>query len=96
MSNEGNQPYTPTRLEWLTLKLNAENGIEADVFGYRLRFMSIPKANMIVIAGAIHSPDNEDSFLKKLEDMEVEVINQSLLLGWSSPPKTKIEIQRTY
>jgi hypothetical protein len=47
---EGMKPYTPTRLEWLAVELNATNRTDLnDLEGYTLSFIALEKENTILI-----------------------------------------------
>ena len=46
---EGAKPYTPSRLEWLALKLNAEMGRTFSQGGFQMLFVPDEKNNTIVM-----------------------------------------------
>jgi len=46
---EGAKPYTPTRLEWLAVKLNAELGRQFSQGGFQMLFVPKETENTIVI-----------------------------------------------
>lgn len=46
---EGAKPYTPTRLQWLALKLNAELGRQFSQDGFQMLFVPAEKDNAILI-----------------------------------------------
>ena len=46
---EGAKPYTPTRLQWLAVKLNAELGRQFSAGGFQMLFVPKEADNTIVI-----------------------------------------------
>jgi hypothetical protein len=53
---EGNRPYTPTRLEWLAVELNAQlRGDLSESIGYLMQFVPIGNANTIMINVVVSS-----------------------------------------
>ena len=46
---EGAKPYTPSRLEWLAVKLNAELGRQFSQGGFQMLFVPVEKDNTILI-----------------------------------------------
>lgn len=91
----GHSPYTPTRFEWLEFKLNAEYSVSQD--SYDLRFFVDLESDTVIIVVVLHSPIDEDYLHSKiLEEVEIGVYQQSISLGWTTPPRTSIEISKSY
>lgn len=87
MSNEGNQPYTPTRLEWLTLQLNAEFSVATTIGpnpGFMLRFRSNIEGNAIII-NVTRLPNVDETTLEMhLQVIEKITLKRITKLGWNS------------
>lgn len=49
VKTEGAKPYTPTRLQWLAVKLNAELGRQFSQDGFQMLFVPKEAENTIVI-----------------------------------------------
>ncbi len=90
----GAQPYTPSRLEWLALELNAEQRIElSEESGFAMTFVPVENENAILI------------FVRYLENVNREIMNTNIDTarkvismkakshGWDSWLKVKEDVQ---
>ena len=87
MSNAGNQPYTPTCLEWLALELNVEYGVGPLLphpGNFYLSFNGRDKKNTLVIHVARLTNVDENLMNNYLETVKPIIQQRVDELGWSS------------
>lgn len=90
----GNQPYAPTRLEWLAVELNAELRVDlSEENGFALAFVPIGKEDTIVIY-VRHLP----SVNRKIMNMSIDTARKVIAVkakyyGWSSWLKVREDVE---
>ncbi len=108
---QGQQPYTPTQLEWLELKLNAKyRNLMQDEHGFIVEFKAIPEANTIYIlmwydVQIWRSPDLQLLFVLRVTNNFKKLVSEEIKeMGWnewcrvetkSSPYVQEISIRPT-
>ena len=92
--SEGQQPYTPTRVQWLAVILNSTNIISNPVphKGLSVVYVSDPKRDTIKII--LQHPKNlsREKVDKLIEKQKSLVIKTSESYGWNSWLKIEVEI----
>lgn len=91
---EGMKPYTPTRLEWLAVELNASNRTDAyGLEGYALSFIPLEKENTILIYVLYSEYTNRQAMNIGIKAAH-EVIESNLKSrGWDSWIKVRERIE---
>ena len=82
---EGDQPYTPTSLEWMVVELNSWTGfgVEADFGGVGVNFEARPTTNTVTI-WIRHAPDADPENIKKFTQMTRKTVEDCAKEhGWS-------------
>jgi hypothetical protein len=78
---EGTEPYTPTKLEWLCVELNAEFRKADDIL--TCSFVADPTSNTIVVH-CIHFPHTNREFADfYLEESRKRILNKAKEHGWN-------------
>ncbi|MDE0397685.1 MAG: hypothetical protein OXL96_07785 [Candidatus Poribacteria bacterium] len=92
---EGQQTYTPTRLEWLALELNAENQISTPFLdGLLLTYIAYPKDNTICI-GINYPPNVQRERVDEVREVAREtVMKRAKRYNWDSWLKIEEKIQQ--
>lgn len=82
--SQGQQPYTPNRLEWLELQLNAKySHLIIGEGDFIIRYEAIPEDN-IVYALIWYPPDTgEDTRQRITNEFEEVAVTEILEMGWS-------------
>lgn len=82
---EGDQPYTPTKLEWLELELNSWTGygVSKDFGGVGVNFEARPTTNTVII-WIRHAPDADPENIKKFTRVNRNIVERRARKhGWS-------------
>jgi len=85
---EGDEPYTPTKLEWLALLLNVEQEANGEI---QIVFRPHPEKKNTIEAQVVHSPQADESLVKAhvtIAKRSVTRIGQQF--GWDWVP---VEVQ---
>jgi hypothetical protein len=93
---EGSKPYTPTRLEWFALELNAELRVPLSFKDrYSMDFTPIHTEDAIVIA-VFYLPNIDREFLNQVISNAKEMVSlKTEYYGWSSWLKVKERVKMT-
>ena len=90
---EGMKPYTPTRLEWLAVELNAMYRIDMnDLEGYMLTFMPKETENSILIFVQPTRQTNRKAMNRGIGSARKLIERNAKSRGWSSWLKISEEI----
>ncbi len=91
---EGWKPYTPTRLEWLAVDLNATRGVRLTLEeGFAVRFDPIEKEDCILIS-VLHFPTvNRKAMNTEIEWSRKIILTTAKRYGWDKWLKIKEDIQ---
>jgi hypothetical protein len=82
---EGNRPYTPTRLEWLAVELNAESRVDlSESTGYMMQFIPIGSANTIMIYVKYLPSVNREVMNMAIDTARKVIAIETKSRGWSS------------
>jgi hypothetical protein len=90
---EGQKPYTPTKLEWLAVKINTICGIQLTRDSeYGIYFVPLPQTNTIVIQ-VQHWPDvNRANMNKMINQVRKRIDQEAKDYGWDKWLQVKEEI----
>lgn len=91
---EGSMPYSPSRLEWLALELNAS--YRADLAldrGYMMDFLPIERENTILIAVGYMSSVDRELMNKAIGQAKKLIATRAKSKGWSSWLEIKEDIK---
>ena len=92
---EGGKPYTPTRLEWLAVNLEAENRVDlgsgSQDFG--MNFLPDEQNNAIVIFASYLPSADRVLVNKQISDAREIVLRQAKIYGWSQWIKVREHIE---
>ena len=94
MLSEGQQPYTPTRAQWLAVVLNSTNIISSPIShgGFSVKYASDSKRDTIKIIFQ-HPKDLSREMVDELiEQQKSRVLKASESYGWDSWLKIEVEI----
>ena len=84
MKIEGNHPYTPTRLQWLTLELNAIYSVRTPNPPFDLHISCGDIENTLLIHVAF-SPDTDIEGIKQyVENIKSDALHKAKQLNWES------------
>jgi hypothetical protein len=82
---EGNRPYTPTRLEWIAVELNAELRVDlSESTGYSMQFVPIGNADTIVIWVLYLPSVNREVMNMAIDSAKKIMATRTKSHGWSS------------
>jgi hypothetical protein len=91
---EGMKPYTPTRLEWLAVELNATNRTDLnDLEGYTLSFIAMEKENTILIYVGHTQKTNRQAMNIAINNARKIIEIYSKSRGWDSWIKIREKIE---
>ena len=82
---EGNRPYTPTRLEWLAVELNAQLRVDlSESTGYMMQFIPVGNADTIMIYVTYLPSVNRDAMNITINNAKEVMAIETRSRGWSS------------
>lgn len=96
MSNEGNQRYIPTRLEWVTVTLNVMYGTSPPLLdnpGFIVSFNHLVKENTIVIDFITKTDIDKDYLNEHVEAIKAVTQEHITKLGWDSWLRVEVQIR---
>jgi hypothetical protein len=81
-AGEGDQPYTPTRVEWLALEMSTLAPMQYDK--YIVVFRPVKDADAILIQ-VVHEPDVDvDAMNTRLNQLRDLLMKRAKIRGWDS------------
>ena len=85
MLSKGQQPYTPSRVEWLALQLNSKNQITCPrLNGIILLYLAIPEEDLLRVAVS-HPKDAEQSIVREVVESGKHIASaEAQIYGWDS------------
>lgn len=91
---EGMKPYTPTRLEWLALELNANYKQDMnDSEGYMIGFVALEKENTILIYVSYNKQTRRELMNRGIDHARTIVEKEARSRGWDSWLRVKEEVK---
>lgn len=92
--SEGMKPYTPTRLEWFALELNANYRTEMnDLEGYMLSFVPLEKENTILIYVGYNKQTRRELMNRGIDNARKIIEKAARNRGWNSWLKVREEVE---
>ena len=84
--NEGQQPYTPSRLEWLALELNADDTIKIAVLaeGILVSYVTMPEENTIEVQISYPENTNPEKLQTIIHSSQRRAREKAKRYGWES------------
>ena len=95
MLTEGQQPYTPTRVQWLAVTLNSTNIISNPIphKGLSVVYASDSKRNTIKIILNLPKELSEDRVHRLIAEQKDLVLNAAKHYGWDSWLKIEVHVE---
>ncbi len=91
---EGSKPYTPSRLEWLAVELNANLRISMSVNnGYLMNFAAIEKEDAVLIYVRYLPKVNREAMNISINSAREVISIKTKQYGWNSWLKVREDIQ---
>lgn len=90
--SEGNTPYTPTKLEWLALLSNVEQGNDGEI---HISFRPHPEKANTIQAQVFHSPGDDESLVKghmKIAERTVTQLSEQYGWEWAEVEVQPVEL----
>ena len=95
---EGSKPYTPTRLEWLAVELNAKHRtdqLRSNGYGYSICFVPLAKEETILIAVAYSAHETNRELMNISVDSAREMVEMTAKArGWDGWLKIREQVKR--
>ena len=97
MSTEGQQPYTPTRAQWLAVILNSTNTISNPIphMGLSVVYASDSKRDTIKIIFKHPKKLSEDQVHRLIEQQKNLVLKAAKVYGWDSWLKIEVIVKES-
>lgn len=91
---QGWKPYTPTRLEWFAVEMNAENRVQlSEASGYSLDFLPIEKEDSILIYVQYLPTVNRQVMNMSIDTARKLISIKAKSYGWTSWLRIKEDIK---